>query len=292
MKIALVPNPAKPDALAAAGDLYKLLTAQGIQTATLSSPNHQDLQIFAPNLLVVLGGDGSILAVAHAMVGIDAPIVGINFGKLGYMAAFSLEQFRRNLQAILAGDVPVTRRTVLQGGIYPLPHPTADVQPVSQFLHATPRFSYTALNEIAINAGEPFRMIELEAQIDDQETPPFRSDGVIVATATGSTGYNLSAGGPLIAPDVPAMVLTPICPHSLSFRPVVVPDTTTIIIRPIRVNPGTAVNFDGQVAQKISEQECLLVRRAPSVLKLVENPEMSHWGMLAHKLHWAQSPRG
>jgi NAD+ kinase len=154
------------------------------------------------------------------------------------------------------------------------------------------RFSYTALNDVVINAGEPFRMIELEVQIDGAETAPFRSDGVLVATASGSTGYNLSAGGPLIAPDVRGMVLTPICPHSLSFRPVVVADTSTILVKAVRLNPGTAVNFDGQVSMKITEKDCVVVRRAPKPLRLVENPEMSHWGMLAHKLHWAQSPRG
>lgn len=289
MKIVLIPNPDKPDAVMAAEGLRKLLT--GHEVSLLPNPSAGDIKGFCPGLVVVLGGDGSILRSAHAMAGCEAVVAGINFGKLGYMAAFSLEQFRRHLPRILAGDVKVTERIMLQGAIYTLPHSSADVTP-GHLEHFSPRFEYSALNDVVINAGEPFRMIELEVQIDGHETAPFRSDGVLVATASGSTGYNLSAGGPLIAPDVKAMVLTPICPHSLSFRPVVVADTSTILIKALRMNPGTAVSFDGQVSKKISEKDCVVIKRAPRPLRLVENPEMSHWGMLAHKLHWAQSPRG
>jgi NAD+ kinase len=292
MPIVLLPNPDKPDAVAAAEGLRELLKAQGSHCAVVTSPTVEGLAGMSPSLVVVLGGDGSILKCAHAMGGIGAPVAGINFGKLGYMAAFSLEQFRRYLPKIVAGEVRVTERTMLHGAIYRLPAAGDDVQPLGKLLAMTPRFEYTALNDVAINAGEPFRMIELEVQIDGHETAPFRSDGVIVATASGSTGYNLSAGGPLISPEVRAMVLTPICPHSLSFRPVVVADTSTIVIRMLHLNAGSAVNFDGQVSQSITDHDCVVVRRAPRPLRLLENPEMSHWGMLAHKLHWAQSPRG
>lgn len=291
MKIALIPNPDKADAVGAAGGLRDMLVKSGHEAIALHSPTSEELRTLAPGLVVVLGGDGSILKCAHAMAGIDAPVAGVNFGKLGYMAAFSLEQFRRYLPRILACDVRVTERIMLWGAIYTMPKGDGDLSP-AHLEHLTPRFEYTALNDVVINAGEPFRMIELEVRIDGSETAPFRSDGVIVATASGSTGYNLSAGGPLISPDVKAMVLTPICPHSLSFRSVVVADTSTMVIRALRLNPGTAVNFDGQVSKKITDCECVVVRRAPRPLRLLENPEMSHWGMLAHKLHWAQSPRG
>ena len=292
MKIALIPNVDKPDAVAAAERLGEVLSAESIAVELLDSPTRDVLAALCPNLVVVLGGDGSILKIAHAMIGIDAPVAGINFGKLGYMAAFSFEQFRRYLPAILRSELPITQRTMLHGAIYRLPHETTDIPPLSQLLHSAPTFDYLALNDVALNAGEPFRMIELEVQIDGHATAPFRSDGVIVATATGSTGYNLSAGGPLISPEVQALVLTPICPHSLSFRPVVVADTSTIVIRGVRLNTGSRINFDGQISQPITEQDCVVVRRAAAPLRLLENPEMSHWGMLAHKLHWAQSPRG
>jgi NAD+ kinase len=291
MKIVLIPNPEKSDAVEAAAGLRTLLAGLQHDVAIVPNPTAEEIQSVKPGMVVVLGGDGSLLRSAHAMAGCDAPVAGINFGKLGYMAAFSIEQFRRHLARILSGDVRITERILLNGAIYSLPHPATETTP-GHLEHHTPRFSYTALNDVVINAGEPFRMIELEVQIDGAETAPFRSDGVIVSTASGSTGYNLSAGGPLIAPDVRAMALTPICPHSLSFRPVVVADTSSILIRAVRLNPGTAVNFDGQVSKKITEKECVLVKRAPRPLRLIENPEMSHWGMLAHKLHWAQSPRG
>ncbi len=142
-----------------------------------------------------------------------------------------------------------------------------------------------------INAGNPFRMIELDVQIDEHETTTFRSDGVILSTASGSTGYNLSAGGPVVSPDVEAMVLTPICPHSLSFRPVVLACSSAVLIVPRRLNAGSKVNFDGQLTLPLEEDQCLLIRPAPGHLRLVENPKISRWQMLGQKLHWAQSPR-
>jgi NAD+ kinase len=297
MDILLIPNRDKPDAVAAAARLYDLLTARARGTAhrcaVIPCPTRQDLRTFAPTLVVVLGGDGSILATAQALAGLAVPVVGINFGKLGYLAAFSLDQFLEHLDLLLSGSAPATDRLMLHGAIYPWPATFArgGVFPLADLEALQPRAAGFALNDVVINAGDPFRMIELDVQIDGQRTTTFRSDGVVVATASGSTGYNLSAGGPLISPEVEAMVLTPICPHSLSFRPVVLPATASVLIVPHRLNPGTKVNFDGQLTRPIAENECLLIRRSPTPFTLVENPTINHWQMLAHKLHWAQSPR-
>jgi len=287
MRVALIPNLEKPDAVAASLDLEKLLAAKA-DVVVLRDPDHAELRAANANYVVVLGGDGSILRIAHAMAGIAAPVVGINFGKLGYLAAYSLDEFTQHADAILAGRAPVTERLMLEGSIcrngkLPQPHTALPLEP--------PRFRYAALNDIVINAGEPFKMIEIHVRIDDSEATTFRGDGVIVSTSSGSTGYNLSSGGPLITPNVHALVLTPICPHSLSFRPVVIADTSTVVLHPHRVNPGTKVVFDGQVVEPLSVEECVIVRRTPHPLRLVENPAMSHWQMLANKLHWAQSPR-
>ena len=170
---------------------------------------------------------------------------------------------------------------MLQGGIYKNGAAASELKPLPDLLAGKPLHQHVALNDVVINSGEPFRMIELHVRIDEEETTTFRSDGVIVATSSGSTGYNLSAGGPLITPDVRAMVLTPICPHSLSFRPVVLADTVTIVIHSHRVNPGTRVSFDGQRLHPLEEDQCVIIRRGPNVLKLVENPTMSRWRMLA-----------
>jgi NAD+ kinase len=298
MNIALIPNRDKPDAVSAAKQLSEILTRR---LQTLAHPGRVSvipdalrahLQEFKPNLVVVLGGDGSILTTAQALGGMPIPVVGINFGKLGYLAAFSFQEFIEHLDLILANKAPRTERLVLQASLYPWNSAIApEIQPLARLEELSPRASGIALNDVVINAGEPFRLIELEVQIDQQRTTTFRSDGLVVSTASGSTGYNLSAGGPLISPEVPAMVLTPICPYTLSFRPVVLPASSSILICPHRLNPGTRVNFDGQVNVAIGEDECLLIRRATSSFTLVENPKISHWQMLAHKMHWAQSPR-
>jgi NAD+ kinase len=298
MNIALIPNRDKPDAISAAQQLSEIL-ARRLQT--LAHPGRVSLMLdslrshlveFKPNLVVVLGGDGSILTTAQALGGMQIPVVGINFGKLGYLAAFSFEEFLEHLDLILANKAPRTDRVMLQASLYPWDSANASqIQSLTKLEELTPRASGIALNDIVINAGEPFRLIELEVQIDQQRTTTFRSDGLVVSTASGSTGYNLSAGGPLISPEVAAMVLTPICPYTLSFRPVVLPASSSILVCPHRLNPGSRVNFDGQINVAISEDECLLIRRAGTCFTLVENPKISHWQMLAHKMHWAQSPR-
>ncbi len=290
MNIVLVPNLEKPDAMAAARQLETLLRPSASANILLN-PTHEQLAQAEPNLVIVLGGDGSILSIAQAMVGIKAPIAGINFGKLGYLAAFSLEQFLEHLDLIISGSAPTTQRLMLQGAIYRHDHQHTGVEHLASLERTTPIAQGFALNDIVINAGEPFRMIELNVQIDENQTTTFRSDGVIVSTASGSTGYNLSAGGPLISADVEAMVLTPICPHSLSFRPVVLACSSAVLICPFKLNSGSKVNFDGQVTLPFHENECLLIRPAPGRLCLVENPNISRWQMLAQKLHWAQSPR-
>jgi len=289
MNIVLVPNRDKPDAVAAAEQLRQTL-ARSHMTQLLLTPTREQLVRLGPDLVVVLGGDGSILEVAQILIGIDAPVVGINFGKLGYLAAFSLEQFMSHLELITSGKAPMTNRLMLKGEIHRRNGGGKGFDANDLQSKEAIRTGY-ALNEVVINAGDPFRMVDLEVWIDGQPTTVFRSDGVLVSTASGSTGYNLSAGGPLLSPDVLAMILTPICPHSLSFRPVVIVDTAVIALVPIRLNPGSKVSFDGQKGLHLEEDEFVVVRRAEKPLRLVENPSMSHWSMLATKLQWAQSPK-
>jgi NAD+ kinase len=299
MDILLLPNRDKPDAVQAAERLSKLL-AEALRTRAESGPagcvailpaaDRERIAQFRPHLVVVLGGDGSILATAHALNGLQTPVVGINFGKLGYLAEYSLEEFITSLDLILAGAVPRSARLMLRASVYPWRR-GGDLQSLAALESQPARSSGLALNDVVINAGAPFRMIELEVQVDEERTTAFRSDGLVVATASGSTGYNLSAGGPLISPGLEAMVLTPICPHSLSFRPVVLPASAAILVCPHRLNAGSRVSFDGQLTVPLGEDECLLIRRAEQALVLLENPRISHWQMLAEKLHWARSPR-
>ena len=299
MDILLLPNRDKPDAIQAAERLFALLVdtlkthpgdGPGGRVTVMATADRERIARFRPHLVVVLGGDGSILTTAHALNGLKVPVVGINFGKLGYLAEYSLDEFIASLDLILAGSIPSTQRLMLQAAVYPWRNGGV-IQSLAALEALPPHATGLALNDVVINAGEPFRMIELEVQVNEERTTTFRSDGLVVATASGSTGYNLSAGGPLISPGLEAMVLTPICPHSLSFRPVVLPAASAILVCPRRLNPGSRVSFDGQVNIPLTDDECVLIRRAERTLTLLENPRLSHWQMLAEKLHWAQSPR-
>ena len=292
MRIALTPNLDKSDAVAAAQELLESLRGNvGHDVRMMPTISREAFEAFDPDMLILLGGDGTILHAARFMTGMRAALVGINFGKLGYLASFTVDEFRAQLPRLLRGELNISQRLMLDGAILNAPEnpdggAAGEAEPA-----AAPAFQCAALNDVVINAGIPFRMVQLTIAINGQDTTTFRGDGLIVSTSSGSTGYNLSAGGPLISPDLNALVITPICPHSLSFRPVVVPADTEIRITPIRVNSGTHVSFDGQVSQPLVAGQYVVVRQATKPLRLVENPALSHWQMLGSKLHWAQSPR-
>ena len=153
------------------------------------------------------------------------------------------------------------------------------------------RFVATALNDAVVTAGPPFHMIDLEISADAEAGVKYFGDGVIVSTASGSTAYNMSAGGPIINPDVAAVCITPICPHSLSFRPVVISSKSTILIGAVKVNPGTTLFCDGQASTHFSTGEKVVIRRSDDDALLIENPDARRWRSLAEKLHWAASPK-
>ena len=292
MRIALTPNLDKSDAVAAAQNLLETLRGHvGHDVRMMPTISREAFDAFDPDVLILLGGDGTILQAARFITGMRAALVGINFGKLGYLASFTVEEFRTQLPRLLSGELQISQRLMLDGTIINTAESAADGAAGKLEPAAAPAFHCAALNDIVINAGIPFRMVQLTITINGEDTTTFRGDGLIVSTSSGSTGYNLSAGGPLISPDLNALVITPICPHSLSFRPVVVPADTEIRITPNRVNCGTHVSFDGQVSQPLVAGQYVVVRRATKPLRLVENPTMSHWQMLGSKLHWAQSPR-
>jgi NAD+ kinase len=153
------------------------------------------------------------------------------------------------------------------------------------------RFVATALNDAVITAGPPFHMIELELGADEEDRVRYFGDGVIVSTPSGSTAYNVSAGGPIITLGVEAFCITPLCPHSLSFRPVVISSRSTVVITASRVNEGTTLFCDGQASTRLMAGDRVVIRRSPNDVLLVENPKSPQWRGLAEKLHWAVSPK-
>jgi len=225
---------------------------------------------------VVFGGDGTIISAARQLRQCDAPIIGVNLGKLGFLAEFSIDEVKKYFDDIVSGKVDVEKRMmlgcrVLSGG--------------------KEKFNSTAVNDVFITAGPPFRMIEMKMSVDGQSIAGCVSDGLIISTPTGSTAYNLSAGGPILSGKMEAMVITPVCPHSLSFRPIVIDADSKVEIAGVRVNEGTTLSIDGQISCKLSIDDVVKVEREKNDFLIVNNPGRTGWETLATKLSWAGKPK-
>ncbi len=241
---------------------------------------------------IILGGDGTMLAQARRLIDHQIPFVGINFGKLGFLAEFSLQEFQSSFEAITSGKIPSSRHVLLDVRLFE----RAVGEPWVVDAGARGLLSQAAaINDVVLMAGEPFRMIDMEFVIDQGSGPgqatKFAGDGVIVSTPLGSTAYNLSAGGPIVSPDVAALCITPLCPHSLAFRPIVVSSASAVVVRADPTNAGSAVVIDGQVTLKFHAGHQILIRQYAHPFLLVHNPAHDYWSMLAQKLHWAARPR-
>ncbi len=247
-----------------------------------------DLSRVDADLILILGGDGTLLSVARRLKGRQVPLMGVNFGRLGFLAGFTPRDFRRYLDRHLTKGLPIVPRQMLEASVVSakLSGPA-----LSHELMAQRRAFATALNDAVITAGPPFHMIELVVSADGGEGVQYFGDGVIVSTASGSTAYNVSAGGPIITPDVEAFCITPICPHSLSFRPVVISSRSTVLIEAAKVNPGTTLFCDGEPVTQLEAGERVVARRSDQNVLLVENPDSRPWRSLAEKLNWAAGPR-
>ena len=225
---------------------------------------------------IVFGGDGSIISAARSLSQSGVPVVGVNLGKLGFLAEFSVDEIKRLFDDIISGKAAVERRMMLNCSI------------VSG---GQEKFCSAAINDIFITAGPPFRMIELKMLVDGQALADCVGDGLIICTPTGSSAYNLSAGGPILSANMEAIVVTPICPHSLSFRPIVIRGESRVEVFGIRVNDGTTVSIDGQVSCKLSSDDVVRIERSKGDFLIVNNPLRTQWDTLASKLSWAEKPK-
>ncbi len=225
---------------------------------------------------VVFGGDGTILSAARRLSETDIPVIGVNVGRLGFLAEFGPEEVERLFDDVVAGRTTVEKRMMLDC------HVQRDDGRC---------FTGAAVNEVVIAAGAPFSMIELRLSVQGQALAACIGDGVILSTPTGSTAYNLSAGGPILAGNLDAVVITPVCPHSLSFRPIVISADSCVEIQPVRINPGTAVLLDGQVEHSLKIADRIVIERHPGSFRVVHNPLRTRWDTLAGKLNWAGPPK-
>lgn len=235
------------------------------------------------DMIAVLGGDGTLLAQARRFVGAEVPLLGVNLGRLGFMAEFDLQTLERSAPELFGGGPLCTHALGMLG---------AEVVSAGG---GPARFTGLALNEAAVTAGFPFRMIELAMRINGEPGPIVSGDGLIISTPTGSTAYNVSAGGPIVAPGVQALTMTPIAAHTLSFRPIVVPADSTIELETQRINAdqpgGTTLVLDGQVQAPLRPGDLIRLTGGRRSVRFVRNPALGFWHTVIEKLHWAAQPR-
>jgi NAD+ kinase len=222
-------------------------------------------------LVIVLGGDGTLLSAARAVGGRDIPLFAVNLGGLGFLTAITVDQIYGQLDRALQGDFTVSHHRMLHCGLWRRDRQLA---------------SYDALNDLVLTKAEIARMIDLEVQIDGRFVCVYKADGLIVATPTGSTAYSLSAGGPIVLPDVAALAITPICPHMLTNRPLVVPDESVIQVNNRSDDGVTYLTIDGQVGELLKQDDFVICKRSAYSISLVRAPEKMFFDVLREKLKW------
>jgi len=236
----------------------------------------------AVDLIIVVGGDGTLLNTARLLAHRPVPLAGINLGRLGFLTDIAAERAVEDIRAILSGDFTPDRRPMLHATI----HDRQQAAPV-------PETQDLALNDVVIQKADGGRMIEFETWVDGRFVSLHRADGMIAATATGSTAYALSGGGPILHPDVDGLALVPICPHTLSDRPLVVPGRSEIQFILRGSGDSTAqVNWDGQQTHPMEAGQALTLRRSEQTTTLLHPPGYDYFALLRSKLHWGRSQDG
>jgi len=225
---------------------------------------------------VVFGGDGTILSAARALCQTEVPVIGVNVGKLGYLAEFSVAELEGLFDRVMTDRTLIGRRMVLRCGV---------------ISNGQEKHCSTAINDVVITSGPPFSLVELQMSVQQESLAGCVSDGLVICTPTGSTAYNLSAGGPILSADISAIVMTALSPHSLSFRPIVIGAENEIQVRAVKVNAGTTVVLDGDVLCKLKVNDVVTVKKDNGAFLLVNNPQRTQWDTLASKLNWAGKPR-
>ncbi len=246
---------------------------------------------------VVFGGDGTILSAARQLGETAVPVIGVNVGRLGFLAEFAVDELQQLFDRIVTDPSLIEKRMMLSCrmesgcGEANGTDKTNGTGGAGGAGGAGEIFCSTAVNDMVIAAGGPFGMVELKISVDGQSLAGCVGDGLIISTPTGSTAYNLSAGGPILSADISAIVITPLSPHTLSFRPIVISADSVVEIRAVRVNEGTTILLDGQVMHRLGVDDVITVERDNGAFLVVNNPVRTQWDTLAGKLNWAEKPR-
>lgn len=283
-KIGIISRPRGSNLAQVIPPLLKWLSDRGIQpvcdgetAAAVNEPSKgKTRQQVADNseILLVLGGDGTLLAAAREASPRGIPLLPINMGSLGFLTSFTVQELYPALEDTLAGRFAISERVMLR----------VDLERAGKVIE-----TQDVVNEAVVNKGELARMIDSELYIDHEFVCRYRSDGLIVASPTGSTAYSLSAGGPIVHPSVEAFIITPICPHTLSDRPVVVRDSSSVEMRLSGHTDSVFLTLDGQKGIALHSEDRVRISRAPKPLKLIQPPRKSYFEILHNKLKWGET---
>ncbi|MBI3013049.1 MAG: NAD(+)/NADH kinase [Elusimicrobia bacterium] len=271
--MAVLYNPDKSEAKRAIPPLLRWLQSQ--QVKTVQSLTNPDLK--KASFAIVLGGDGTILRVARAVAPFNIPILGVNLGRLGFLAETDLSELYETLKKALSSGLHIEKRTMLQ---------------ISIFKGENKKASRTdlALNDCFLHTGSSARIIEIETFLNKEYLATYTGDGLIVSTPTGSTAYSLAASGPIVSPELPVILVTPICPHTLTQRPLVVSSESRLELRigKFAGNRSVLLSLDGQEILPIRKGDKITVTAASHRLKLLMDPGRSYFKILREKLKWGE----
>lgn len=275
--VGIVVKPNHTEALATAAELSIWLRENGVQRivqpdADIEQRNRQIHQLDV-DLVIVLGGDGTMISTARLIGEWDVPILGVNYGSLGYLTDFRIEEMFPALESIIAGNFTIDRRVMLEA---------------EHFRDGKVIGKGRVLNDVVINKAALARIIEIDVRLNGLFVNTFRADGLIVSTPTGSTAYNLSAGGPIIYPSMNAVVMTPICPFTLTNRPIVVPDSAEIEVTLHKVSEGVVLTLDGQTGHPMKAGDRVTIGKSPTTFNLVQPANRNYFDVLRDKLKWGR----
>jgi NAD+ kinase len=280
--VGICSKPNSPGALAVVPPLLEWLRERSIavrcdvETAAYAPAVHGLPRGEVPegcDLMIVLGGDGTLLSAARAIGKLEIPLFAVNLGGLGFLTAITTAEIYPELERAFRGEHRIAKRKLLSVEVVRGDEVVA---------------SYHALNDAVLTKVAIARMIDLEAWVDQQLVCEYKADGLIVSTPTGSTAYSLSAGGPVIFPAVPAILLTPICPHTLTNRPVLVPETSVIRILAHNPSDSTYLTIDGQVGTTVLDGDAIVCRSSDYALHLIRPPYAMFFDVLRQKLDWGK----
>jgi NAD+ kinase len=284
-KIGIIANTAKERSRGYTAAVRKWLLERGLEVyleegiaARVGIPEQERNGLWAlADLIIVFGGDGTILSAARLLAFRDVPIVGINLGVFGYLTEVNLDEMYSALEEILAGNFQVEKRMMLN----------AEIMRGDASLYRG-----AVLNDVVINRGNLSRLVELETMVDGRYLTTFKADGLIVATPTGSTAYSLAAGGPIVFPELDSIIINPICPHTLTNRPLILPHNVEVEVIFNTLELGATLTLDGQISFPIACGDRVLIKKSEQTTKLVASPHRGYLEILRTKLGWGGSQTG